>query len=180
MITKFHLKKYVYSKLPNFNRRFFSTPTKVIEDVGTTSNENLSSRFHQIYLTELEKLEKSSYYNINFRNALVEAKYKVKPNTVPNEAYVHPYHSERFPVFWSSLNFSNSLHEAVGPEPVSPHFESYTMSRRAPICKIFNLISTSRSCMGLQSCRCIKLYDYVWTTCYISNLFSCCFRNLHF
>jgi len=60
MMSKFNLKKLFHNNLPNFNRRFFSSPSKVKEDVGTTSNDNLSARFHQIYLTELEKLEKSS------------------------------------------------------------------------------------------------------------------------
>jgi hypothetical protein len=123
------LKKLIYNKLPSINSiggRYFSSASKSKEGVSASQSESLSSRFHQIYLTELDKLEKSS-------NALVEARYKVKPNSVPNEAYVHPYHSEKFPVYWSTINFANYLHEAAGPEPVSPHFESYAMSRRAPI-----------------------------------------------
>ena len=63
MFSKFNLKKFVYNKLPSINRRFFSAPSKVKEDISTPSSENLSARFHQIYLTELDKLEKSSYIN---------------------------------------------------------------------------------------------------------------------
>ena len=60
MISKFYLKKFDYKKLTSFSKRFFATPSKTQEDVGNSSNDNLSARFHQIYLTELEKLEKSS------------------------------------------------------------------------------------------------------------------------
>merc|ERR1711976_448206 len=49
------------------------------------------------------------------------------------EAYVHPYHSTKFPVYWSTRNLNQFLQEAVGTEPVSPHYESFTKSRRAII-----------------------------------------------
>lgn len=62
MFSKFHLKKVVFNKLPNigtFSRRYFSTHSKVAQETAP-AGENLSARFHSIYLKELEKLEKSS------------------------------------------------------------------------------------------------------------------------
>ena len=64
---------------------------------------------------------------------LIEAKYQVKSDSTPVESYVHPYHSAKFPVYWSTRTLFSNLSEAVGPEPVSPHYESFVRSRRAPI-----------------------------------------------
>jgi hypothetical protein len=36
----------------------------------------------------------------------------------------------KFPVYWSTKSLVHFLTEAVGPEPVSPHYESYVRSRR--------------------------------------------------
>jgi hypothetical protein len=62
MFSKFHLKKLIWNKIPTLNthiKKNFSAHANVAQEVSS-SGENLSSRFHQIYLKELEKLEKSS------------------------------------------------------------------------------------------------------------------------
>ena len=47
--------------------------------------------------------------------------------------YVHPYHSEGSPIFFSNKYFMKDLFTAVGPEQVSPHYETLSRSRRGLI-----------------------------------------------
>jgi hypothetical protein len=48
--------------------------------------------------------------------------------------YQHPYHSATNPLIQTSvLNYWHNLNLAVGPEQVSPHYESLTRSRRGLI-----------------------------------------------
>lgn len=44
--------------------------------------------------------------------------------------YVHPYHSDGSPIYLSNAYFMRQLFQAVGPEQVSPHYESLSRSRR--------------------------------------------------
>jgi len=44
--------------------------------------------------------------------------------------YVHPYHTDDTPLIFTYENYLNKLYEAMGPEQVSPHYESLTRSRR--------------------------------------------------
>ena len=46
------------------------------------------------------------------------------------KGYVHPYHTKECPLFFSHMSQMKMLFEAVGPEQVSPHYESLTRSRR--------------------------------------------------
>lgn len=46
------------------------------------------------------------------------------------QGYVHPYHSEKYPLIHSQFHYLKTLFEAVGPEQVSPHYESLSRSRR--------------------------------------------------
>ena len=46
------------------------------------------------------------------------------------KGYVHPYHSEQYPLIFSHFNYMKTLFEAVGPEQVSPHYETLSRSRR--------------------------------------------------
>lgn len=46
------------------------------------------------------------------------------------QGYVHPYHSEKYPLVFSYYGYLKTLFEAVGPEQVSPHYESLSRSRR--------------------------------------------------
>lgn len=47
--------------------------------------------------------------------------------------YVHPYHSDGSPIFFSNKYFMKDLFTAVGPEQVSPHYETLSRSRRGLI-----------------------------------------------
>lgn len=49
------------------------------------------------------------------------------------QGYVHPYHSEKYPINFSYMHYAKSLWEAVGPEQVSPHYETLSRSRRGLI-----------------------------------------------
>lgn len=44
--------------------------------------------------------------------------------------YKHPYHSDANPLFFSHYSYMKTLFESVGPEQVSPHYESLSRSRR--------------------------------------------------
>lgn len=46
---------------------------------------------------------------------------------------MHPYHSSSNPLVFSHYNYMKTLFEAVGPEQVSPHYESLSRSRRGLI-----------------------------------------------
>lgn len=50
-----------------------------------------------------------------------------------NSGYVHPYHTQQNPLVYSHYNYMRHLFEAVGPEQVSPHYESLSRSRRGLI-----------------------------------------------
>jgi len=45
------------------------------------------------------------------------------------------FSSAKFPIYWSTRNLTTFLSEAVGTEPVSPHYESFVRSRRYLVCK---------------------------------------------
>ena len=46
------------------------------------------------------------------------------------QGYVHPYHSTTNPIVMSHMYYMKTLMDAVGPEQVSPHYESLSRSRR--------------------------------------------------
>ncbi len=47
--------------------------------------------------------------------------------------YVHPYHSAGAPIYMSNHYFMKTVFRAVGPEQVSPHYETLSRSRRGLI-----------------------------------------------
>lgn len=47
--------------------------------------------------------------------------------------YTHPYHTEQNPMFFTHYGYLKALFEAVGPEQVSPHYETLSRSRRGVI-----------------------------------------------
>lgn len=49
------------------------------------------------------------------------------------EGYKHPYHNDEHPISFSYYYYMKNLFEAVGPEQVSPHYESFSRSRRGLI-----------------------------------------------
>ena len=68
------------------------------------------------------------------------------------EGYQHPYHSAQNPISFSYYYYMKTLFEAVGPEQVSPHYESLSRSRRGLIFLFLYIGSiTSLSRMGSWS-----------------------------
>lgn len=68
------------------------------------------------------------------------------------EGYKHPYHSTEHPISFSYYYYMKTLMEAVGPEQVSPHYESLSRSRRGLIFLFLYIGSiTSLSRMGSWS-----------------------------
>lgn len=57
------------------------------------------------------------------------------------KGYVHPYHSEKYPLVFSYLHYMRTLMEGVGPEQVSPHYESLSRSRRGLLFIFFYVAS---------------------------------------
>ena len=47
--------------------------------------------------------------------------------------YVHPYHTDGSPIYTSNMYYLKNLFKAVGPEQVSPHYETLSRSRRGLI-----------------------------------------------
>lgn len=47
--------------------------------------------------------------------------------------YVHPYHCEGSPIYMSTMYYLKNLFVGVGPEQVSPHYETLSRSRRGLI-----------------------------------------------
>ena len=69
-----------------------------------------------------------------------------------NAGYKHPYHSADHPISFSYYYYMKTLFEAVGPEQVSPHYESLSRSRRGLIFLFLYIGSiTSLSRMGSWS-----------------------------
>lgn len=69
-----------------------------------------------------------------------------------NAGYKHPYHSADHPISFSYYYYMKTLFEAVGPEQVSPHYESLSRSRRGLLFLFFYIGSiTSLSRMGSWS-----------------------------
>ena len=69
-----------------------------------------------------------------------------------NKGYQHPYHTAEHPISFSYYNYMKTLFEAVGPEQVSPHYESLSRSRRGLIFLFLYVGSiTSLSRMGSWS-----------------------------
>ena len=63
--------------------------------------------------------------------------------------YQHPYHTAQNPISFNYYSYMKTLFEAVGPEQVSPHYESLSRSRRGLIFLFLYVGSiTSLSRMG--------------------------------
>ena len=68
------------------------------------------------------------------------------------QGYQHPYHTAEHPISFSYYYYMKTLFEAVGPEQVSPHYESLSRSRRGLIFLFLYIGSiTSLSRMGSWS-----------------------------
>ena len=49
------------------------------------------------------------------------------------KGYAHPYHTDANPLVFTNLDYLKLLYKAVGPEQVSPHYETLSRSRRGLI-----------------------------------------------
>ena len=49
------------------------------------------------------------------------------------QGYVHPYHTTANPLIYGNMEYMKLLYDAVGPEQVSPHYESLSKSRKGLI-----------------------------------------------
>ena len=49
------------------------------------------------------------------------------------QGYSHPYHTTTNPLIFTNLEYMKLLYKAVGPEQVSPHYETLSRSRRGLI-----------------------------------------------
>ena len=68
------------------------------------------------------------------------------------QGFKHPYHTAEHPISFSYYYYMKTLFEAVGPEQVSPHYESLSRSRRGLIFLFLYVGSiTSLSRMGSWS-----------------------------
>jgi len=68
------------------------------------------------------------------------------------QGYQHPYHTDVHPISFNYFYYMKTLFEAVGPEQVSPHYESLSRSRRGLIFLFLYVGSiTSLSRMGSWS-----------------------------
>ena len=65
------------------------------------------------------------------------------------QGYVHPYHTTANPLIYGNMEYMKLLYDAVGPEQVSPHYETLSRSRRGLIFLFFYIGSiTSISRLG--------------------------------
>ena len=69
--------------------------------------------------------EDKATYGTNYYNKDRMAHMKV--------GYVHPYHTDGSPIYMSNMYYLKNLFRAVGPEQVSPHYETLSRSRRGLI-----------------------------------------------
>eukprot|EP00355_Strombidium_rassoulzadegani_P000955 CAMPEP_0168612474 /NCGR_PEP_ID=MMETSP0449_2-20121227/2938_1 /TAXON_ID=1082188 /ORGANISM="Strombidium rassoulzadegani, Strain ras09" /LENGTH=401 /DNA_ID=CAMNT_0008653045 /DNA_START=8 /DNA_END=1213 /DNA_ORIENTATION=- len=93
---------------------------------------NVKSKFEEAYKAKMEtqnrlppkvpEPQNKAEYGTNYYNKQRLANMKV--------GYVHPYHTEGSPIYMSNLYFFKNLFAAVGPEQVSPHYETLSRSRR--------------------------------------------------
>ena len=81
--------------LKNLNSNFSSL--KRFSTAANKANDgSISLKFHEMYVKELERIQKNS-------TELIEAKYKVDNTKTPTEAYVHPYHSSNLRLIFSKI-----------------------------------------------------------------------------
>lgn len=113
------------------------------------SSASIRSRFEQAY-SERAAAQASKGANVpQPENASYkQAYYQDKINSM-GKGYVHPYHTQANPLVYTHFNYMRTLFEAVGPEQVSPHYESLSRSRRGLIFLFFYIGSiTSLSRLG--------------------------------
>lgn len=93
---------------------------------------NVKDKFEAAYAEKMAVIEKVHAPPTQPKNTAEygEAYYNSARMEKMEAGYVHPYHTEGSPIYMSNLYFMRTLFQAVGPEQVSPHYETLTRSRR--------------------------------------------------
>ena len=103
---------------------------------------NVKSKFETAFETRLKNLESQPKKNPEPVNQAEYGQgYYQQHLKNMRQGYVHPYHSEKYPMIFSHFHYMKTLFEAVGPEQVSPHYETLSRSRRG-LLFIFAYIGT--------------------------------------
>ena len=56
-----------------------------------------------------------------------------------NKVYTHPLDSKHHPINFSPIRYTELLLDFMGPEPVSPHYEPFTIARRFAVTSLVSL-----------------------------------------
>jgi hypothetical protein len=93
---------------------------------------NAKSKFEAAYAEKMDTISKIHTPPPQAKNTAEygEAYYNSARTEKMEAGYVHPYHCEGSPIYMSNMYFMKTLFQAVGPEQVSPHYETLTRSRR--------------------------------------------------
>lgn len=94
---------------------------------------SIRGKFHQAWLENSQRAQR-----IEHRDPIDKAKYAhgyIQKNfSRMKKGYTHPYHSQDNPMIaTSTMRYYKILQDLVGPEQVSPHYESLSRSRRGLI-----------------------------------------------
>merc|ERR1719362_333136 len=128
-----------------------SVTMQAVRQMSTASG--IQARFEKAYLERAASLkgktgvkrepeDKATYGKSFYQDKVMNMK----------EGYRHPYHTAEHPISFSYYYYMKTLFEAVGPEQVSPHYESLSRSRRGLIFLFLYIGSiTSLSRMGSWS-----------------------------
>lgn len=106
---------------------------------------SIKDRFEAAYVARRESMGKGHTKKIDpeDKDTYGRSYYQDKLHSMKS-GYQHPYHSEQSPLVFTHYNYMKTLFEAVGPEHVSPHYESFSRSRRGLIA-LFAYIGTITS-----------------------------------
>jgi hypothetical protein len=92
---------------------------------------NVKSKFETAYETKMKTIKSQPKKTPEPNNTAEYGQgYYQQHLKSMRQGYVHPYHSDKYPLVFSHFHYMKTLFEAVGPEQVSPHYESLSRSRR--------------------------------------------------
>jgi hypothetical protein len=99
-----------------------------------STSVNIRAKFEEAYIERKSNLARGQRQTPEVKNKAEygQGYYQDKLRNM-SEGYQHPYHSERNPLVFCHYHYMKTLFEAVGPEQVSPHYESLSRSRRGLI-----------------------------------------------
>lgn len=102
---------------------------------GASNAYSVKSKFEEAYNSKMADMAKfpPKYPDIVNKAEYGQAYYNEDRLKNMKVGYVHPYHTEGSPLFFSNIYYMKNLFAAVGPEQVSPHYETLSRSRRGVI-----------------------------------------------